>query len=164
MAGKQADSGCGTCRANRGELAAPGGVIYQDVLWRLEHIIPPIPKAGWLVLKPLRHVEALADLSAEEAAAFGPLVRRITAAMREVLQPAKIYLCQFSEAENFAHIHFHLIPRYSGAPLELRGPAVFDLLSAARGGCNLAPLEEAERIAAAVRERLAMALSTSIPQ
>ena len=28
---------CGTCRANRGEFPTPGGVIYQDGLWRLEH-------------------------------------------------------------------------------------------------------------------------------
>ncbi len=155
MTDTQLESTCGTCRANRGELPAPGGVIYQDASWRLEHILAPIPLAGWLVLKPLRHVEAMADLSSEEAAAFGPLVRRITRAMREVLQPAKVYLCQFSEAEHFAHIHFHLIPRSADIPKERRGPAVFDLLSAAaQGGRKLAPLEEAERIAAAVRERL----------
>jgi diadenosine tetraphosphate (Ap4A) HIT family hydrolase len=148
------DASCGTCRANRGELAAPGGVIYEDALWRLEHILVPIPMAGWLVLKPLRHVEALADLSSDEAAAIGPLVRRITRAMDAVMQPAKVYLCQFSEAEHFAHIHFHLIPRRADTPSEQRGPAVFALLSAARAGNNLAPVEEAERLAAAVRSRL----------
>lgn len=153
----QPDSTCGTCRANRGELPAPGGVIYEDALWRLEHIIPPLPRAGWLVLKPLRHVEAFADLSDEEAAAFGPLVRRSMAALRAVLQPAKIYLCQFSEAEHFAHIHFHLIPRAVDAPPEQFGPAVFALLSqAAREGRNLAPLADAEWIAAAVRTQMAL--------
>ncbi|MGH7763205.1 MAG: hypothetical protein ACREOM_02155, partial [Candidatus Dormibacteraceae bacterium] len=54
---------CGTCRANRGELPAPGGVIHQDEHWRLEHIIPPLPMAGWLVLKPLRHIESVADMN-----------------------------------------------------------------------------------------------------
>jgi len=146
---------CGTCRANRGELAAPGGVLYQDAHWWLEHILPPIPLAGWLVLKPLRHVEALSDLSMEEAATFGPLIQRITAVLRAVLQPAKIYLCQFSEAEGFAHIHFHLIPRTTDMPTELRGPAVFDLLSTTRReGRNLASPQEAERIAWEVREQL----------
>ncbi|MGI8915538.1 MAG: HIT family protein [Chloroflexota bacterium] len=148
------DASCGTCRANRGELPAPGGVIYQDLLWRLEHILAPIPLAGWLVLKPLRHVEALADLTGEEAATFGPLVQRITRAMREVMQPVKVYLCQFSEAEHFAHIHFHMIPRHADIPKEQRGPAVFELLSTARLGSNLAPIKEAERIAAAVRTQL----------
>lgn len=149
------DASCGTCRANRGELPAPGGVIYEDALWRLEHILAPIPMAGWLVLKPLRHVESFADLSAEEAAAFGPLVHGITRAMDAVMRPAKVYLCQFSEAEHFAHIHFHLIPRRADTPPEHRGPAVFALLSAARAGSNLAPVEEAERLAAGLRSRLA---------
>jgi diadenosine tetraphosphate (Ap4A) HIT family hydrolase len=148
------DAACGTCRANHGELPAPGGVIHEDAFWRLEHILAPIPMAGWLVLKPRRHVEALADLSGDEAAQFGPLVRRITRAMDAVMRPAKVYLCQFSEAEHFAHIHFHLIPRREDTPPEQRGPAVFALLSAARAGNDLAPVVEAERLAAAVRSRL----------
>ena len=74
--------------------------------------------------------------------------------MREVMRPAKVYLCQFSEAEHCAHIDFHLIPREADTPKEQRGPAVFDLLSAARAGNNLAPVEEAERLAAAARTRL----------
>lgn len=149
------DPSCGTCRANRGELSAPGGVIYQDAHWRLEHILPPIPLAGWLVLKPLRHIEALGDMNLEEAATFGPLVQSISAALQAVIHPAKVYLCQFSEAEHFTHIHFHLIPRAADLPTERRGPAVFQLLSVTRReGSDLASPEEAERIALAVRERL----------
>jgi diadenosine tetraphosphate (Ap4A) HIT family hydrolase len=149
------DPSCGTCRANRGELSAPGGVIFQDALWRLEHILPPIPLAGWLVLKPLRHIEALGELSTAEAATFGPLVQCISAALQAVIQPAKVYLCQFSEAEHFTHLHFHLIPRALDLPAERRGPAVFDLLSITRReGRDLASPEGAERIALAVRERL----------
>lgn len=107
------------------------------------------------MLKPLRHVEALADLSREETANFGPLIQRITAAVRAVLQPAKVYLCQFSEAEGFAHIHFHLIPRTRDLPTELRGAAVFDLLSTSRReGRDIASPQEAERIAREVREQL----------
>jgi diadenosine tetraphosphate (Ap4A) HIT family hydrolase len=146
---------CGACRANRGELAAPGGVIFQDAHWRLEHILPPIPLAGWLVLKPLRHVEALGELSAVEAATLGPLVQRIAAALQAVVQPDKVYLCQFAEAEHFAHVHFHLIPRSADLPSERRGPAIFELLSVTRReGRDLSSPGEAERIALAVRERL----------
>ena len=151
----QPDLSCGTCRANRGELAAPGGIIFQDAHWRLEHILPPIPLAGWLVLKPLRHVEALGELNTDEADAFGPLAQRVSAALQAVVQPAKVYLCQFSEAEHFAHIHFHLIPRAVDLPPERRGPAIFELLSITRKeGRDLASPDEAERIAFAVRERL----------
>ncbi len=146
---------CGTCRANQGLLAAPGGVIHEDALWRVEHAIEPIPIAGWLIAKPLRHVEAFADLTPEEAAAFGPLVRRVMRAMSEVLAPAKIYLCLFAELENFAHIHFHLIPRWPNDPPAQRGPGVFDLLRrAGTEGRSLADVDEAARRAARIREAM----------
>ena len=64
----QTHAECGTCRANRGELRAPGGVIYEDGLWRLEHLLEPVPFAGWLVLKQLRHIESLAEMNPDEGA------------------------------------------------------------------------------------------------
>jgi diadenosine tetraphosphate (Ap4A) HIT family hydrolase len=144
---------CLTCRANRGELMAPGGVIYQDALWRLEHSLEPIPMIGWLILKPLRHVEVFADLTPDEAASFGPLARRITRAMTEVLAPARVYVCLYAEA--VSHVHFHLIPRYHETPQEHRGPGVFDLLSAASDqGRSLVDVEAAARAATEIRERL----------
>jgi diadenosine tetraphosphate (Ap4A) HIT family hydrolase len=121
-------SACLTCRLNRGELPAPGGVIYQDAWWQLQHTIEPVPLLGWLVLKPLRHVEAFADLTDEEAATFGPLMRRITQAMTTVLRPAKIYVSLYAEAEGFAHLHVHLIPRSAQTPPERRGPRIFEYL------------------------------------
>ena len=146
---------CITCRANRGELRAPGSVIYGDTLWRLEHSLEPIPLAGWLVLKPLRHVESFAALNDDEAASFGPLVRRAMAAMTQVLAPAKVYLCLYAEHRDAQHIHFHLIPRYDNTPPERRGPGVFEYLrEAGLRGENLADIAEAERIVAALRERL----------
>jgi diadenosine tetraphosphate (Ap4A) HIT family hydrolase len=120
MMGDGAREDCLTCRANRGELVTPGGVIYQDALWRLEHSLESIPMVGWLILKPLRHVEAFAGLTPNEAASLGPLARRITRAMTEVLAPARVYVCLYAEA--VSHVHFHLIPRYHETPQVHRGP------------------------------------------
>jgi hypothetical protein len=47
----QVDPICVACQATRGEVPTPGGVIYQDRLWRLEHAFEPIPMVGWLILK-----------------------------------------------------------------------------------------------------------------
>ena len=111
---------------------------------------------GWLVLKPIRHVEFFGDFSAREAASFGPLVQRITGAMREVLQPTRVFLCQFAEHEGFAHLHFHLIPRAAGVPRDQRGPRVFDLLKQAfEQRRNQGDPEEAARVAGALRDLLA---------
>ena len=108
---------------------------------------------GWLVLKPQRHVEAVADLTPEEASALGPLLQRITQAMSEVLAPAKVYVALYAEA--VSHIHFHLIPRAHDLPEALHGPAVFALLEdAVTTGQNRADSTAAERTALAIRARL----------
>ena len=147
---------CATCRANRGALTTPGGVLYEDPLWRLEHAFEPVPLLGWLVLKPRRHVEALAALTDAEMASLGPLVKRVTVAMEQVLEPVKVYLCMYAESREAPHVHFHLIPRYADTPPERRGPGAFDYMREARAaGRNLADLAAVERAAAAIRQRLA---------
>lgn len=152
-AAQQAD--CLTCRLNKGAGRAPGGVIYDDGQWRLEHAIEPIPMVGWLVLKPLRHVEAFAKLTEAEAASFGPLVRRITRATTAVLEPEKIYLSMYMEAEGFAHLHVHLIPRFAGTAPDRRGPRIFEYLRESTTlGRNLGDISDAARVADAIRKLL----------
>ncbi len=146
---------CLTCAANRGELKAPGGVIYEDEMWRIEHILAPIPMAGWLIAKPRRHVTSFAELTPREAAAFGPLMHRTTGALQRLLDAEKVYLCLFSEAEGFVHIHIHVIPAARGLPAERRGPAVFDLIGEAKRNGDLADPAEAAAIAGRVRIELA---------
>ena len=151
----QAVAACLTCRITRGDIPSPGGVIYEDDLWQLQHDIEPVSLVGWLILKPLRHVEAFADLTEREAATFGPLTRHVTRAMTEVLHPAKIYLSLYAEAQGFAHLHVHLIPRYADTPPERRGPHIFDYMR--ERGANAhdrAKTAEVERVAAAIRRRL----------
>jgi hypothetical protein len=80
-------------------------VIIERSNWRLEHVLEPVPMAGWLILNPLLHVELFADLTAEEAAAFGVLAQRATKAMQRVLAPVKVYVVLFAEAYNAAHLH-----------------------------------------------------------
>ena len=142
---------CGTCKGVRGELGAPSGVIYEDRLWHLDHIAPPIPMAGWLVLKPKRHVESVAKLTPAEARAFGPLVARAAAALEKATGVKKVYVGLFGEAKDFPHIHAHLIPRPLDLSDDLRGPLIFALM---RTETDRASLSDAERIAARVRTAL----------
>jgi diadenosine tetraphosphate (Ap4A) HIT family hydrolase len=141
------------CEANAGERAAAGGVIYQDNFWRLEHILSPAPLAGWLVLKPLRHCEGLDELTEQEAAGLGPLLRAACLALRTVTSAAKVYSLFLGEA--VAHLHIHLIPRAPDHPEAFRSPKVFELLRrAAETGAGV-PEADAAAIAEAVRQRMA---------
>ena len=148
----KARADCGTCKGVRNELGAPGGVIYEDRLWHLDHIVRPLPMAGWLILKPKRHVESVAKLTDAEARALGPLIARTAAALERATKVKKVYVGLFGEAKLFPHVHLHLIPRPVDLGDDLRGPLIFGLM---RTDADRAPLSEALRICAAVRRSLA---------
>jgi len=151
VARRVAHPDCGTCKGVRNEFDAPGGVIYEDRLWHLDHVIRPMPMAGWLVLKPKRHVESVSKLNAAESRALGPLVTRAAAALERATGVKKVYVGLFGEAKAFAHVHIHLIPRPLELADDLRGPLIFALM---RTDTDRAPVTEAERISAAVRRAL----------
>ncbi len=120
---------CLACRANRGDVTAPGGVIYDDGLWRVEHQLAPAVVPGWLILKPLRHVRSLAELSPHEAAELGPLLVRLTAVLEMETGAERVYSVLLAEA--VTHVHFHVIPRRAEIPAGARGPAIFSLPASA---------------------------------
>ena len=95
--------------------------------WRVAHDFNS-SLAGWLVLVPLRHVHALDELTTEEATALGDLLRKATVALRSVTGCEKTYVMLFAEAEGFAHLHVHVVPRMPDQPADRRGPDVFGYL------------------------------------
>ncbi|HUB41542.1 MAG TPA: HIT family protein [Streptosporangiaceae bacterium] len=124
---------CYTCvqdadvRADRAPLRER---IAADEIWRVAHAFnTAIP--GWLVLIPRRHVTSLAQLTDAEAAVLGTWQVRVSRALQTVLGCHKTYVAQFAEAEGFAHVHFHIVPRQSDLATEFRGPRIFQLLSPA---------------------------------
>jgi ATP adenylyltransferase len=52
----------------------PGGRIHETTHWRVEHCVGPLG-LGTLIVKPRRHVTRVADITDDEAAELGPLLR-----------------------------------------------------------------------------------------
>ena len=75
-----------------------------------------------------RHITAIDELTDEEAAELGVLLRRASAALRQVTGCGKTYVCQFAEQAEHPHVHFHVIPRLADQPDDRRGPRVFGYL------------------------------------
>ena len=92
---------CLSCAFERRPDVPPRERIYLDAHWRVAHAFGTA-QPGWLVVLPRRHVLALDELSYAEAAALGPLLRAVTAALREVTGCAKTYVALFAEAEGSA--------------------------------------------------------------
>jgi diadenosine tetraphosphate (Ap4A) HIT family hydrolase len=143
---------CYTCAQEAAGSDAPRWErIAADEHWRVAHAInSAVP--GWLVLVPRRHVTAVAELTDAEAAALGSWQVRLSRALARVLGCQKTYVAQFAEAEGFAHVHFHVVPRPPDLARELRGPRIFQLLDAADD--SRVGAEEMTRLAAELAAQL----------
>src|SRR3954453_15192572 len=73
------------CEVLEGRLEAPGGTILREGGWVLDHSVSPCVLRGWLILKPERHVEHVAELTAEESAPPGPLIQKASRALMAAL-------------------------------------------------------------------------------
>jgi diadenosine tetraphosphate (Ap4A) HIT family hydrolase len=135
---------CYSCNLERAaESPARERILVTDQ-WRVAHAFDTsLP--GWLVAVPRRHLRSLGELDAAEAAELGPLLTDLTRALQDVTGCVKTYVILLAEAEGFAHLHFHVVPRMPDQPPEERGPRIF-----ARLGCP-----EGERVPAPERDRLA---------
>ncbi len=138
---------CRTCElvTRRDAGTAPlWDCILRTRFWDVAHAYnTALP--GWLVLVARRHVEAIDELSEDEAAELGHLIRQVAIALKAVTGCLKTYVIQFAEAEGHTHVHFHIIPRMADQPEDRRGPKIFGYLGVA----------EAERISEMEMNRIA---------
>jgi diadenosine tetraphosphate (Ap4A) HIT family hydrolase len=99
--------GCIACDLTHGRRELPGGVIHETPYWRVEHCIGPLA-VGTLVVKPLRHVERVADLTPAEAAEMGIVLHQAAAVVGGLTTASQVYVCLWSHGP--AHIHFVVQP------------------------------------------------------
>jgi diadenosine tetraphosphate (Ap4A) HIT family hydrolase len=146
------ETDCYSCARNAEfDQLPPRERVAADDLWRVAHAFDSaLP--GWLVLLPRRHVTTLAELSNAEADALGGWQVRLSRALGAVTGCTKTYIAQFAEAEGFAHVHFHVVPRQPDQAAELRGPRVFGLLGKPDGA----------RVGQQDQDRLALALGAEL--
>ena len=112
------------CDILDGRIAPPGGTILRAGGWVLDHSISPCLLRGWLILKPERHIEHLAELRRTEAAALGPLIQKASRALMDGVDAERVYV--MSMGEMVAHVHVHLLPRYADMPKS--GPMLLPML------------------------------------
>lgn len=105
--------------------------IYQTGFWDVVHAYnSALP--GWLVLVVQRHIESLDELTEQEAAELGPLIRRVSLSLKNVIGCTKTYVIQFAEARQHPHVHFHIVPRMADQPAERRSAGIMGYLGVSR--------------------------------
>jgi diadenosine tetraphosphate (Ap4A) HIT family hydrolase len=127
---RQESAECWSCPSLSGERRiSPGPFIHEGRYRMVDHAYPTrLP--GWLVLVLKRHAGALHELSAEETAEMGDLIRRSCQVLHAVTGCQKEYISLYAEAPHFTHLHVHIVPRAADLPGGLRGPRIFGQLSA----------------------------------
>jgi len=105
---------CLPCQTLEGKLQTPGGVIYEDDHWLVDHSLPPVFIPGKLVIKLKRHCEQLAELTDEEAQSLGSLIQRVALALQEVTGAEKVHVASYGEGVK--HVHFLVTPRTENLP------------------------------------------------
>jgi diadenosine tetraphosphate (Ap4A) HIT family hydrolase len=101
---------CIACELSRGDRELPGGLIHRTRHWLVEHCVGPLG-IGTLIVKPERHVTAVADLTMDEAVELGPLLHRASAVAGQLVNADQVYNCLWSHAGGEpVHIHYVVQP------------------------------------------------------
>jgi hypothetical protein len=80
---------CYACRLTQGQEPLPGGRIWATQNWVVEHCTGPVG-AGTFIVKPFRHCVHIEDLTAAEVAELGPLLQRVSHAVRVLAESDQV--------------------------------------------------------------------------
>lgn len=108
-------TGCPICAKHRSDDDLR---VFANEHVVVSQLAPPAPDGeahlGYLFVEPRRHVEGLAQLHADEAAAFGRAAARAARALERVLEAEHVYAAVIGH--DVAHLHLHVIARHPGTP------------------------------------------------
>lgn len=98
------------CDLASGALPLPGGRIHETTHWLVEHCVGPLG-LGTLIVKPRRHVTNVGNLTDDEAAELGPLLRTSSLVVSNLVAAEQTYNCLWSHAGGIpVHIHYVVQP------------------------------------------------------
>ena len=101
MSNTAGEAGCHIC-----ELAAGKDAVWSDEHWM---VCPASGGVGCFLVLSRRHAVGVWSLNDAEAAGYGPLLKRLGTAIRELCPADRVYIVTYGEG----HPHFHaaVMPR-----------------------------------------------------
>ena len=106
----------------RGDI--PAAKVFEDAHVLAFMDVFPQSRGHVLVISKTAKARNLLDVKPQVLSQVMADVQKVAEAMRKALKPDGIVLTQFNGAaagQTVFHLHFHLIPRYSNAPLKAHG-------------------------------------------
>jgi diadenosine tetraphosphate (Ap4A) HIT family hydrolase len=106
---------CFICRKHKGqEPAPPGGYFYEDDYWLVCHAPGKLGPLGTLFIESKRHFLDYAEMTEEESASLGNVLKNVYRALREHTNAERIY--QLMTMEGQPHYHSWFVPRRKEDP------------------------------------------------
>jgi diadenosine tetraphosphate (Ap4A) HIT family hydrolase len=101
---------CFICRKHNGqEDAPPGGYIYQDDHWMVCHAPGKLGPLGTLFIESKRHFLDYSEMTPEESATLGEVLKKLYTALKIHTDAERIY--QLSTMEGQPHFHSWFVAR-----------------------------------------------------
>ena len=111
----------------RGELPAEK-IFENDKVLAFMDIMPRSP--GHLLVIPKSSARNILDIDDENLCEVIKVVKKLAIASKKAMNATGVTIQQFSEADGgqeVFHLHFHIIPRYTGKPMNRPGQMVKDI-------------------------------------
>ena len=111
----------------RGELPAEK-IFENDKVLAFMDIMPRSP--GHLLVIPKSSARNILDIDDENLCEVIKVVKKLAIASKKAMNATGVTIQQFSEADGgqeVFHLHFHIIPRYIGKPMNRPGQMVKDM-------------------------------------
>lgn len=106
---------CFLCRKHNGEEAIPpGGYIYEDEHWMVCHAPARLGPLGTLFIESKRHFLDYAEMTDEESASLGNVMRKVYDALKLHIEAERVY--QVTLMEGVPHFHSWLVPHRKEDP------------------------------------------------
>ena len=100
---------CFICRKHNGQEAVPPGrYIYEDEHWMVCHAPPELGPLGTLFIESKRHFLDYAEMTDEESASLGAVMRKIYYALKLHTPSERVY--QVTLIDGVPHFHSWLVP------------------------------------------------------
>jgi diadenosine tetraphosphate (Ap4A) HIT family hydrolase len=87
----------------------PGGYFYEDEHWKVCHFPADQSVVGRIILESKRHFLDFAEMTEEEAASYGGVIKLLYVALKQVTEAERVY--QLITIDGTPHFHVHFIPR-----------------------------------------------------
>jgi diadenosine tetraphosphate (Ap4A) HIT family hydrolase len=106
---------CFLCRKHNGhEAAPPGGYVYADEHWMVCHAPGKLGPLGTLFIESKRHFLDYAEMTDEESASLGTIMRKIYQALKLHTGAERVY--QVTLMDGVPHFHSWLVPHRKDDP------------------------------------------------